>query len=163
MSYQDILDDFKGFLKDQELNEVEVSEVEEEGVKHLIVTFPVYENGYPDYEIVASWKEDGTPVFWINYCTIPDVDRLELLEFINELNGVSMLNIMDVDGELCFAYMIPEYLITDGETFGSLFADICFAVDELKETVIDAFGIEEDDVLPGDELLEEEGPDEEEE
>ena len=148
MSTEAILNGFNAWLDEREITGVEISENLGAAEDITAITCPIpSDEGYISYDIIAT-LEDGAPLyFYVDYCDIPEVDELELWQFVNRLNAESMLNVMVEDGHLCFGYTLPAKYIPDGAALALAFFDIWDAVDDLRDEVRDAFAIaEEEDV-----------------
>ncbi len=143
MEISRLIEEFRTWLEDQGIEDVEI----EEGVGPendiTTVSFPVEEeDGYPAYDIIASLSEDDAIYFCGEYCEVPDVDEAELLQFVNDLNVFSPITLTLEDGMLCFSYSLPAKLIANAEQLASAFFYIWDAVDTMREAIGAAFGFD---------------------
>lgn len=143
MNFNEFLDGLRAWFESRELLDVTF----EEGLGHdgsiTAITFPVEEeDGCVSYDMIATVEEGGDAFFYVDYCDIPDVDELELLRYVNRLNQHTPFTVSVEDGRLCFSYVLPYDLFASPETLAYTFFDLWDGIDEIKEDIHDAFGIE---------------------
>lgn len=159
MEISALIADFRAWLEEQGIEDVEIEEGVGPDGDITTVSFPVdAEDGYPAYDIIASFAEDDGVYFCGEYCEIPEADEAEVLQFINDLNIFSPITLTLEDGMLCFSYSLPAKFVGDAEQLASAFFYIWDAIDTIREAVGSAFGfIEEVEIEAEDEeYLEEE-------
>ena len=71
------------------------------------------------------------------------MDELELFRFLNDINVASLLSATVDEGRLCFSYCIPTSYIDDVERFAGAFFTVWDAMDEIRDDIRDAFGLDE--------------------
>ena len=145
MSIESVLNEFNSWLAEREITGVEISENLGAAEDITAITFPIpSDEGYIPYDIIATLEEDTPLYFYVDYCDVPEVDEIELWQFVNRLNSESMLSVMVEDGHLCFGYTLPVRYISDGAALALAFFDIWDAVDEMRDEIRDAFAIDEE-------------------
>ncbi len=158
MELQKLLEEFGEWLTERDIDGVEVSDGLGAAENITAVTFPIpKDGGYRPFDIIATFEEENA-FFYVDYCDIPDVDELELYRFVNDLNKTSSLTVSIEDDRLCFGYSLPMVFLSDGEMLASAFLLVWDAIDEVREDIRVAFGMElsddepeEDETLYGDE------------
>ncbi len=157
MDYKQCTEELRNWLIGHDITDVEISSGLGEGGNITAVTFPVDEEEYVSYDIIATLRDEGNLIFYVDYCAVPEVDELELLRFINGLNEKAMFAItVDGDHRLCFSYVLPGALLTGGNQIALLFFELWDAIDEIKDDIRDAFGLlPEGDEAPEDDTAEE--------
>ena len=142
MELTNLIEEFRGWLEEKQIDDVEIEENvgPDEGI--TTITFPVDEEGeYVSYDIIASMNGESPIFFCGEYCDIPDVDELELFRFVNDLNRVSPLTLTVEDGYLCFSYSILPEFVADAERLAQVFFYIWDAIDDIRDDIRDAFGL----------------------
>ncbi|MBQ2719692.1 MAG: hypothetical protein IJF73_06455 [Clostridia bacterium] len=166
MELEKLLVEFNEWLAEREVDGVEISSGLGASESITAVTFPIpSDEGYLPFDIIATLEEEGNAFFYVDYCDIPEVDELELYRFVNELNKASALTVTVEDDRLCFGYSLPMEILSDGAALASAFLLVWDAVDDLREEVREAFGLEavaEESEDDSDDDLQEEEVDEEE-
>ncbi len=143
MNFNECLDGLRAWFESRELFDVTFEEGlgQEGGI--TAITFPVEEeDGCVSYDMIATVEDGGDAFFYVDYCEIPEVDELELLRYVNGLNQHTPFTVAVEDGRLCFSYVLPFDLIASSETLAYTFFDLWDGIDEIKEDIHDAFGIE---------------------
>ena len=154
MELETLIPEFRAWLAERDIDDVEINENIGAEENITAITFPIDEDeGYLSYDIIATVEDGGIMYLYVDYCDIPDVDELELFRFLNEINISSILSATVDEGRLCFSYCLPTTYVDDVERFAGAFFTVWEAMDELRDDVRDAFGL--------DELIEEEPIDEE--
>ena len=151
MELENIIAEFRAWLEEREILDVEINENVGPNENITAITFPIAEDeGYISYDIIATVEDGGILYLYVDYCDIPDVDELELYRFLNDINSASLLSATVDEGRLCFSYCIPTSYIDDVDRFAGAFFTVWDAMDELRDDIRDAFGLdellEEDDV-----------------
>lgn len=142
MELANLIEEFRGWLDEKEIDDVEIEENVGPDENITTITFPVDEGEeYVSYDIIASLTDESPVFFCGEYCDIPDVDELELLRFVNDLNRVSPLTLTVEDGSLCFSYSILPEFLADAELLAQAFFYIWDAIDEIRDDIRDAFGL----------------------
>ncbi len=143
MNFNECLDGLRAWFESRELFDVGFEDGLGQEGSITAITFPVEEeDGCVSYDIIATVEDGGDAFFYVDYCEIPEVDELELLRYVNGLNQHTPFTVSVEDGRLCFSYVLPFDLIASSETMAYAFFDIWDGIDEIKEDIHDAFGIE---------------------
>lgn len=144
MELENMIGEFRAWLDEREIGDVEISENVGPNENITAITFPISEDeGYLSYDIIATVEDGGILYLYVDYCDIPDVDELELYRFLNDINAASLLSATVDEGRLCFSYCIPTTYIDDVERFAGAFFTVWDAMDELRDDIRDAFGLDE--------------------
>lgn len=144
MDIKDIINAFRVWLEDREIGDVQIDENIGPEQSITAITFPIEEDeGYIPYNIIATVEEGGVLYLYVDYCDIPDVDELELYRFLNDINIASILSATVDEGRLCFSYSIPTTYIDNADRFAGTFFTVWEAMDELRDDIRDAFGLDE--------------------
>lgn len=144
MELENIIAGFRAWLEEREILDVEISENVGPNENITAITFPIVEDeGYLSYDIIATVEDGGILYLYVDYCDIPDVDELELYRFLNDINTASLLSATVDEGRLCFSYCIPTSYIDDSDRFAGAFFTVWDAMDELRDDIRDAFGLDE--------------------
>ena len=159
MNFNECLDALRAWFESRELFDVTFEEGLGQDESIVAITFPVEEDGFLSYDIIATVEDGGDAFFFVDYCEIPEVDELELLRYVNGLNQHAPFTVSVEDGRLCFGYVLPYDLIESSDSLAYAFFDIWDGIDSLKEDIHDAFGI----TLSEEEVEDEEYEDEAEE
>ena len=145
MELETMIPTFRAWLEDRGIDDVEISENIGPDESMTAITFPIDEDeGYLSYDIIATVEDGGLMYLYVDYCDIPDVDELELYRFLNEINTSSILSATVDEGRLCFSYGIPTTYIEDVERFAGVFFTVWEAMDEVRDDIRDAFGLDEE-------------------
>ncbi len=143
MNFNECLNGLRAWFESRELFDVSFEEGLGKDGGITAITFPVEEeDGCVSYDMIATVEDGGDAFFYVDYCDIPEVDELELLRYVNGLNQHTPFTVAVEDGRLCFSYVVPFDLITGSETLAYTFFDLWDSIDEIKEDIHDAFGIE---------------------
>ena len=145
MELETMIPEFRAWLAERDINDVEIKENIGAEENMTAITFPIEEDeGYIPYDIIATVEDGGILYLYVDYCDIPDVDELELFRFINDINASSILSVTVDEGRLCFSYCIPTSYIDDVERFAGAFFTVWDAMDEVRDDIRDAFGLGEE-------------------
>lgn len=143
MDFNECLGGLRAWFESRELFDVTFEEGLGQEESITAITFPVEEeDGCVSYDIIATVEDGGDAFFYVDYCEIPEVDELELLRYVNGLNQHTPFTVAVEDGRLCFSYVLPFDLIASSESLAYTFFDIWDGIDEIKDDIHDAFGIE---------------------
>ncbi|MBR7094900.1 MAG: hypothetical protein IKC73_01645 [Clostridia bacterium] len=142
MELEKLLEEFGEWLAERDIDGVEVSDGLGATEDITALTFPIpSDEGYLPFDIIATF-EDESAFFYVDYCDIPDVDELALYRFVNDLNKTCSLTVSIEDDRLCFGYSLPMDFLTDGTKLAAAFLLVLDAIDEIREDVREAFGME---------------------
>ncbi len=143
MNFKECLDGLRAWFESRELFDVTFEEGLGQDGGITAITFPIEEeDGCVSYDMIATVEDGGDAFFYVDYCDIPEVDELELLRYVNGLNQHTPFTVAVEDGRLCFSYVLPFDLIASSESLAYTFFDLWDSIDEIKEDIHDAFGIE---------------------
>ena len=144
MELETMISEFRAWLAERDIADVEITENVGADENITAITFPIEEDeGYLSYDIIATVEDGGIMYLYVDYCDIPDVDELELFRFLNDINSASVLSATVDEGRLCFSYCIPTSYIDDVDRFAGTFFMVWEAMDELRDDIRDAFGLDE--------------------
>lgn len=144
MELENMISQFRSWLAERDIDDVQISENSGEEQNITAITFPIAEDeGYLSYDIIATVEDGGILYLYVDYCDIPEVDELELFRFLNDINVASLLSATVDEGRLCFSYCIPTSYIDDVERFAGAFFTVWDAMDEIRDDIRDAFGLDE--------------------
>lgn len=144
MELENMISQFRSWLAERDIDDVQISENIGEEQNITAITFPIAEDeGYLSYDIIATVEDGGILYLYVDYCDIPEVDELELFRFLNDINVASLLSATVDEGRLCFSYCIPTSYIDDVERFAGAFFTVWDAMDEIRDDIRDAFGLDE--------------------
>ncbi len=161
MNFQEFLNGLRAWFESRELFDVTFKEGLGQDESITAITFPVEEeDGCVSYDIITTLEDGGDAFFYVDYCDIPEVDELELLRYVNGLNQQAPFTVTVEDGRLCFSYVLPFDLITAPDVLAYAFFDIWDGIDDIKEDIHDAFGMEHAQLEEEEEEAEEYGEDE---
>ena len=149
MEMEALISEFRDWLTDHEITDVEIEEHVGQHNNITMVTFPIDEGGaYVSYDIIASISEEDAVCFYVEYCDIPDVDELELLHFVNDLNVTSPLTFTVEDGMLCIGYTMDPFFIAEADQLAQAFFFVWESIDAVRDDIHEAFGL----LLPDEEI-----------
>lgn len=144
MELENMISEFRTWLAERDIDDVEIGENLGAEQNITAITFPIEEDeGYLSYDIIGTVEDGGILYLYVDYCDIPDVDELELFRFLNDINASSLLSATVDEGRLCFSYCIPTSYLDDVERFAGAFFTVWDAMDEIRDEIRDAFGLDE--------------------